>query len=180
MNLETNTDISIDEEGQWWNAGERLIHEGVLFYFKSNLYRSASGRYFIYSESGNRAETGWLHSVRGFPVFADRAIVEPEKAVVHLILETGLILNRSPDGLYVGGADLIWIELFPSEQHPSRGDRPIPVRLRSIAMSALAPYLEEDGEHWALNLDGKIHRLTWKIPDFSSNPAVESRQNSVG
>jgi hypothetical protein len=47
-------------------------------------------------------------------------------------------------------------------------------------MSALAPYLEEDGEHWALNLDGKIHRLTWKKPDFSSNPAVESRQNSVG
>lgn len=170
MSLEAITDIHVDERGQWWNATERLIHEGILFFFKSNLYRAADGRFFIRSEFGDRTETGWLRAVRGFPIFADRALVEPERGVVRLVLDNGLILERRGEQLSVGDADLVWTDLLPSEQHPALGERSVPVRLRPGAMSSLAAFLEEDGEHWALNLGGEKQTLAEKIPDFTSDP----------
>lgn len=170
MDPETNTDIHVDERGQWWNATERLIHEGVLFFFKSNLYRAADGRFFICGKFGDHTETGWLRAVRGFPIFAVRAHVEPERRLVRLALDNGLILERRGEQLFVGDVDLVWTDLLPSEQHPALGERSLPVRLRPGAMVALTSFLEEDGEHWALNLGGEKQTLAEKIPDFTSDP----------
>ncbi len=168
MSLETVTDIRVDERGEWWNGTERLIHEGILFFFKSNLYRASDGRFFIRNQFGERTETGWLREVRGFPLFADRVLIEPESGIIRLVLDNSLILERKPRELYIGGADLVWTDLLPSEQHPTLGEKAIPVRLRPGAMSSLAAYLEEDGERWILNLNGNKEYLEEKTPDFST------------
>ena len=97
--METRPGIEVDENGQWLYQKMPIRNEGVLRYFKSNLYR-VPGRFYILNRFGELREEAYLDAVRGFPLHALRVEVHSERhssrpAYLQIRLDSGEDTDRS-------------------------------------------------------------------------------------
>lgn len=167
MPLQTETQIKIDANDQWWNGEQSIIHEGILLYFKQNLFRDENGRYFIHNQFGDKHEYGWLESVLGFCLHVESIRVHAKTQSLTLLLNTHTKIERHATEVYVGGESVLWVELKPNEQLSQLGKTVIPVRLKPCAMAALGQYLNLDSaENWVLEFPENTIKLEFKEPIF--------------
>lgn len=120
--IETKPGISINQSARWIYQGSEITHEGVLLYFRQNLYRE-DNRYFILNKHGDGMEKAWLDSVDSFPLAAVSALFDQTR--IDLLLETGERVLIDREKVYARGENVLFFF------HPDRG---IPVRLRASAM----------------------------------------------
>ncbi|MBW7857760.1 MAG: hypothetical protein H3C43_05605 [Leptonema sp. (in: Bacteria)] len=167
MPLLTQTQIKIDSNDRWWNGDQPLIHDGILLYFKQNLFKDQSGRYFIHNQFGDKHEYGSLHSVVGFCIHVESIIIDSTNATLRLYLDTTTIVERHASEIYIGGENIVWTELQPTEQPNQLGKSPLPIRFKPGAMAALGHYLYLDAnENWGLQFENQRIELQSIKPVF--------------
>lgn len=129
--IETRPEVFVDAHSRWMFQGNEVTHEGVLAYFKANLYLEDGG-YFILNRHGDRVEKAHI-SVLNFPLFALSLAASPD-GVLTLLLDTKEQVQIAERDLFVYGEDVLFFF------HPERGAA---VRLRASAMMHAMNEIEE-------------------------------------
>ena len=129
----------MDAQARWMFQGNEVTHDGVLAYFKANLYLE-NEVYFILNRHGENLEKAVLDSVLNFPLFAV-SLASGAAGVLALILDTHeQIQIQQKDLLFFGENTLFFF-------HPERG---VPIRLRASAMTHAMNEVDEvnGGYRW--------------------------------
>lgn len=71
------TEISIDENDNWWNKENQITNNGVIKFFKMHLHKDPiAQRYYIHLKHTHKEEKGYLKKVRGFPLLTENFLEE--------------------------------------------------------------------------------------------------------
>ena len=169
MSRDVQTEIHVDHDGHWCNGESRIINDGILSFFRANLYRWADDRYFIFNEFRGMSEKGWLRAVKGFPLQATSVEIDTSDDLLLITLDNGVVIKRSPDQVFISEADQesaqVWTYLQIEEQPALHGKKPIALRLLPKASSPLYECMEYEAGNLVLQLSNK-HRLELRHPDF--------------
>lgn len=151
-NMESRTDIRIDEGGQWWTSDSPIRNEAVLAYFKANLHRTEDDRYFIVNRLRGQMELAWLERVDGFPLLASRCVLRPTQGIVQLRVEGRGMQSIPCTEFRTDGLSTLWVMLSsPQTEGDLPREAPVPVRLTANAMSDLRDFLDQsESGDWEL------------------------------
>ena len=129
--METQSELTVEENGLWTFRGEEIVNTKVLNYFKENLKRDDRG-FFVENRFGKRVEHGYLAAVRGFPRYA--VSVRPTgSGGWDVTLDTGTRICVESTALCYVGEHTVAV-ILPGN---------VPARLSAGAMGELAEFLVE-------------------------------------
>lgn len=154
--LITESDLTIDPDGQWNFRGERLSNQSVLLYFKRNLNRDEKG-FFILNRWGERREIAYLQSVRGCPLFV-RSIdlvdvsgrKEESEGHFRLHLDSNEIVSADWRRIFILDDQTVVVQLPIRE---------FPARLSPAAMTEFSQWLEVQGDDYHLRIGNQSFLL---------------------
>lgn len=137
--IETRPGVSVDAQARWMFQGNEVTHDGVLAYFKANLYLE-NEVYSILNRHGENLEKAVLDSVLNFPLFAV-SLASGAAGMLALVLDTHEQIEIQQKDLLFFGEDILFFF------HPERG---VPVRLRASAMTHAMNEVDEvnGGYRW--------------------------------
>ena len=147
---ELDLDLIILENENWEYEGKLMIQEGVLDYFKENLFYEKPKGFYIINKHGELAEKAFL-KVYGFPIHISNAHIDisAKSSSVNdgLGVSTYSEKRREPvfipiHNVYRWGEDVLWTLIDN-----------IPSRFKGAACVKLAQFWLEEGDAIFWNLE---------------------------
>jgi len=142
--------LYVDEEGDWYYQGNRIVRNDLIQLFLANLQRSSSGEYAIELNhnrcSVSAADTPFVVST----VDRTKAENSSEEQIVLSLRHFERSENLDPSSLWVGENDVLYCQISKG-RFPARFSRP--------AYYQLTEWLQEDStnDEYFIYLNGKAY-----------------------
>jgi len=137
------TVFRLDKNGVWYNGNEKFTNRKIINYFHSMIKKDEDGFYL------GQEHTHYIEKVyfpyEETPLFVFRIIQTDESLFLHL--NTGENIKLEPEALFVRKDTL----------YAQNGDDLI--KFSENAMIALADYMDDENDQYAIIVDGKKYTL---------------------
>jgi hypothetical protein len=136
----------LDKNGVWYVDDEKFTNQKIINYFHSLIKKDKDG-YFLEQEHRNFIEKVYF-PYEDTPLFVFRIVKGDHGLTLHL--NTGKQIKLDPEKL-----------LMKNDNLYIRNDEDL-VKLNDNAVLSLADYMDDAGDQYVINIDGKRHLIPIK------------------